>query len=101
MKKNTTKTIIRAELATSLGSTFKLHRFQAEEFLEAMLEEIGAALARGENVKLTNFGTLKLLAKRSRVGRNPKTLQAAEIKARRAISFRPSLKLKARLNRES
>ncbi|MDR1910483.1 MAG: HU family DNA-binding protein [Holosporales bacterium] len=100
MRKSLTKTIIRAGLADSLSRTFKINRLQAEEFLETMLEEIGSALASGESVKLTNFGTLKLLKKKSRMGRNPKTLQMAEIKARRVVLFRPSSKLKARLNHE-
>ncbi|MDR0407253.1 MAG: HU family DNA-binding protein [Holosporales bacterium] len=98
MSTKKTSTVIRAELARALAEAFKIHRLQSEEFLETTLEEIGAALARGESVKLTNFGTFKLLSKKSRLGRNPRTLEPAKIKARRVISFHSSLELKTRLN---
>jgi integration host factor subunit alpha len=92
------RTVIRVELADSLAKAFEVRRFQADEFLETMLEEIGESLANGRNVKLPGFGTFRLLTKESRVGRNPKTLKETEIKARNIVSFHCSLKLKERLN---
>jgi integration host factor subunit alpha len=48
------------------------------------------ALARGENVKISGFGTFVLRDKSARVGRNPKTGVEVPITPRRVLTFRPS-----------
>ena len=48
--------------------------------------------------KITNFGSFSVRHKRSRIGRNPKTGKEAQVPARRMIRFRPSQKLKHRIN---
>ena len=77
-----------------------LTRAEAETLLDETLEEICAALIRGECVSLRSFGTFNVLAKRERIGRNPKNGVAATICARRVISFLPSPILVARVNGE-
>ena len=41
--------------------------------VEDMLEEVCGALAKGETVKLSSFGTFAVRQKSQRMGRNPKT----------------------------
>jgi len=77
-----------------------LTRAEAETLLDETLEEICAALIRGESVSLRSFGTFNVLAKRERIGRNPKNGVAATICARRVISFLPSPILVVRVNGE-
>ena len=48
------------------------------------------ALARGENVKISGFGTFVLRDKSERIGRNPKTGIEVPITPRRVLTFRPS-----------
>ncbi|MDR0662258.1 MAG: HU family DNA-binding protein [Holosporales bacterium] len=96
-----TKTVIRVQLAEVLAREFGLYRFQAENFIETVLEEIGAALASGEEVKVAGFGTFRVVERKGRIGRNPRTQESAEIKARKAIVFRPSGTQKARVNKKS
>ena len=57
-----------------------------------------AALAAGENVKLSSFGSFTLREKRARPGRNPKTKEPVEIMARRVVTFRASPAVKERCN---
>lgn len=80
------------------GCSRRLSRAEAEEIVEAVLEEILEALVRGEPVQLRSFGRFAVRAKRGRLGRNPRTMAAAAISPRRVISFRPSPTLVAQIN---
>ena len=71
-----------------------LSRVEAKNIVETALEEICAALERGEAVKLRAFGTFQVRSKRPRVGRNPKTGEEIPISARRVVTFHASQKLK-------
>jgi integration host factor subunit alpha len=58
---------------------------------------VSDALVRGEQVKLSSFGTFSVRDKNARVGRNPKTGQEAPIPPRRVLTFRPSHLMKDRV----
>ena len=62
-----------------------------------VLRRAAAALAAGEQVKLSGFGNFDLRSKNQRPGRNPKTGEEIPISARRVVTFRPGQKLKARV----
>ena len=53
-------------------------------------EEIRQELAKGNDVKISSFGTFSLRKKKARIGRNPKTGEEATITPRTVISFKPS-----------
>jgi integration host factor subunit alpha len=63
-----------------------------------VLSEITRALAEGETVKLSSFGSFSIRQKGQRVGRNPKTGEEVPILPRRVLVFRPSQVLKTRIN---
>lgn len=77
-----------------------LSRHQAKQLVEAVLEEIVSALAIGEDVKLRGFGRFAVRQKSERPGRNPKTGVGAPIAARKVITFKASVNLKAELDGE-
>ena len=58
---------------------------------------MGNALARGENVKISGFGTFVLRDKSERIGRNPKTGVEVPITSRRVLTFRASQTLRDRI----
>lgn len=64
-----------------------------EMFFESMREILGG----GEPIKLSGFGKFDLRKKEQRPGRNPKTKEEIPITARRVVTFKPSQKLKARV----
>ena len=51
-----------------------------------------------KKVTIKNIGTFKLLYKKERIGRNPKTGKQFLIKSRKVISFIPSKNLNTYLN---
>ena len=58
---------------------------------------VNGALANGESVKISSFGTFSIRDKNARVGRNPKTGEEAPIPPRRVLSFKPSHLMKDRV----
>jgi integration host factor subunit alpha len=95
------KTLTRADLAEAVYRSVGLSRVESSRFVDHVLDEISEALTRGENIKLSSFGSFLVRAKTERVGRNPKTGVEATISARRVMVFRPSNILKARVNGKS
>ncbi len=89
-------TLTRAELADAIHTRVGLSKADAARMVESTLRHISDALVRGENVKLSGFGTLLLRDKRERVGRNPKTGVEVPITPRRVISFRASTTMRKR-----
>lgn len=93
------KTATRADLLDAVyASCPMLSRAEAKEIFEMALEEISAALVRGEPVKLRSFGLFLVRAKRERIGRNPRTGVEVPIKPRRVLTFKPSPVLCASVN---
>lgn len=84
------KTELVARAAEGAGMTKK----DTERVLNAALDAITAALAKGEKVQLTGFGSFEVRTREPRVGRNPKTREAMEIPATRVPAFKPSQVLK-------
>ena len=82
----------RADLSAAVARAVKrLTRREADAVVDDVLEEITAALVRGEQVKLTGFATFTPRHKEARVGRNPWNPEIAiEISPRRVVSFKPS-----------
>ncbi len=68
--------------------------------VESILDMMSDALAEGENVKISGFGTFLLRDKTERLGRNPKTGIEVPITPRRVLTFRASKMLKERVAKE-
>ncbi|MFD2235365.1 integration host factor subunit alpha [Phaeospirillum tilakii] len=92
------RTITRAQLGEAVYQEVGLSRNESADLLEAVLEEIAQALADGETVKISSFGSFSVRAKGQRIGRNPKTGEEVPILPRRVLVFRPSQLLKKRIN---
>lgn len=92
------KTLTRADLAEALVRKVGLPRNESQELVELVLNEISATLTRGENVKLSSFGSFGIRKKGERLGRNPKTGEEVPITPRRVLVFRASNIMKERIN---
>ena len=92
------KTITRADLSEVVYQKVGLSRTESAALVELVLTELADSLARGENVKLSSFGSFLVRQKGERVGRNPKTGEEVPIEPRRVMVFKPSNILKQRIN---
>ncbi|MHA1180076.1 MAG: integration host factor subunit alpha [Alphaproteobacteria bacterium] len=92
------KTLTRADLAEAVVRKVGLPRNESQELVELVLSEISGSLARGEQVKLSSFGSFGIREKGERMGRNPKTGEEVPITPRKVLVFRPSNIMKERIN---
>ena len=92
------RTITRADLSESVFQEVGLSRNESSDLVETILSEAVEALARGESVKISSFGSFTVRDKGQRVGRNPKTGQEVPILPRRVLVFRASNVLKSMIN---
>jgi nucleoid DNA-binding protein len=88
----------KAEIVQRIAAETGCTTAQAEKAVEAILVVIKADLQQGGPVILRRFGTFHVRAKRARLGRNPKTGDAAAIAARRVVRFTAGATLKQRVD---
>src|SRR5436190_21407278 len=97
----TTGTLTRADLTEAVFQAVGLSRTDSAQMVEDMLEEVCSALARGETVKLSSFGTFAVREKSQRMARNPKTGDEVPIAPGRRLVFRPTHVLTAASNAQT
>ena len=76
----------------------KLYQTEVERTVDAILDEIVAAMARGDRVELRDFGTFSVKVRAARVGRNPKTGAQVHVPTKVTPAFKPGKEIRKRLN---
>ncbi len=92
-----TGTLTRADLTETLHRQIGLSRADSSGLVENILAEMSDAMANGENVKISGFGSFVLRDKGGRIGRNPKTGVEVPISPRRVLTFRASQTMRERI----
>jgi len=67
--------------------------------VDAFLDAVKDALARGDGIELRGFGTFKVRRRKARTGRNPRTGEPVEVPARNVPVFQPSTHFRERVDR--
>lgn len=80
----------KTDLISLTAENTGLTKKDTERVVNAMLDAISAAMARGEKVQLSGFGAFDVKDREKRIGRNPHTKEAIEIPATRVPVFKPS-----------
>ena len=91
------KTLTRMDLSEAVFREVGLSRNESAQLVESVLDYMAESLVRGEQVKISSFGTFSVRDKTARVGRNPKTGEEVPINPRRVLTFRPSHLMKDRV----
>ena len=92
------KTITKLDLVNHLNQKMGLNKVESKELVEAFFNEIKKSLTDSEEVKISGFGNFKILNKKERPGRNPKTGEPAIISARRVVTFKAGQKLRKKMS---
>jgi len=87
-----------AQLADQIAAQGGITKAQAKTLVDAFLDAIRDAAAKGEEVSLPGFGKFKVQAKPARTGRNPSTGAAIQIAASKKLVFQPAKVLKDAVN---
>jgi integration host factor subunit alpha len=75
-----------------------LSRREIKRLVDSVIEEMTAALVRGETVKLHDFGSFVVRGKGHRSGRNPRTGERVPIEPRKVVVFKASPRFKEVMN---
>ena len=89
-----TKTELAQILAAQNHATLK----SAEEVVNLFFGAMAEALAEGDRVEIRGFGSFSIREYGSYTGRNPRTGERLEVKAKRSPFFKASRELLDRLN---
>ena len=92
--------MVKSELIQKLCNSYpNILRKDIEKVLDIIFLEITEALRRGESIEIRGFGTYKIIKRKARLGRNPKTSESVQIPAKKAIKWKMSKILYNRLNK--
>ena len=94
-KKATTPTTITLKhLAAALAEDHEMSKKQAEALLTDLVDRITKHLKKGERIRIVGLGILQVRKRAARMGRNPATGEAIQIKASKKVAFRAAKELK-------
>ena len=82
------------DLVREIAQKHNLPAKQVQTVVDATFATIREAMAQGEKVTLTGFGSFEVAQRGEREGRNPRTGQRITIAARKSPQFRAGSELK-------
>ena len=88
----------KADLIDAVAENSDLTKASAARALDSAIENITNALKGGNSVTLVGFGTFTVRQREARMGRNPRTGEAIQIKASRVPGFKAGKAPKDALN---
>ncbi len=86
------------DLIDAVARDTELTKEKAGQAVEAALNHIKATMKNGQEVRIPDFGTLKVTLRKARDGRNPMTGATIKIPESRVPKFTPAKGLKDALN---
>ena len=91
-------TLKKQDIAEAIRANLGVPHSEAGLITESILKVLKNTLASGEDVLISRFGKFQINDKDARKGRNPKTGETMILESRRVVTFKPSEKLRNRLN---
>lgn len=91
----------KADIVERVSERIGVTKKDSQDLVESVFSLLKSTLESGEKIKISGFGNFEVKPKKDRRGRNPQTGETITIEARRILSFKPSMRLKTAINRES
>ncbi len=88
----------KTQLIQKIAENGNMTKKDAEVALNAVVAAVADAVAAGEKVQISGFGSFDVKARDARTGRNPKTGEAVEIAASKRVVFTAAQSLKDKIN---
>ena len=88
----------KGELITKVAENANLTKAQATDAVNCVLDSVRDSLKDGDKAAILGFGTFSVTHKPARTGRNPRTGESMQIKAKNVVKFKPGKDLAASVN---
>ncbi len=88
----------KTELIAAVAASAELSKKDAEKAVNAFVDVIGDALAKGDKIQLIGFGSFEVRERGERKGRNPRTKEDIIIPASKAPVFKAGKALKDKVS---
>jgi nucleoid DNA-binding protein len=87
--------LIKQDIVHNVVERTGLPRTKAEAAVDTVFEGLKQALAAGERIELRGFGVFSVRARKTGIGRNPRTGTEVNIAPGKAVRFKPGKELHA------
>jgi len=94
------KNFTRKELSKNIFKSLGFSKNFSSKFIDSFFDVLSEELFKGNKIKLSSFGTFKVVKKNERIGRNPKTKVESKISPRRVVKFQAALNIKLKINKK-
>lgn len=91
-------TLTIANLTDTIAAASQITKKAAKEQVDTVVALLIQALVAGDSVRLHGLGTLSVVDRAGRAGRNPQTGEALDIPAYKAVKFKTAQSLKDAVN---
>lgn len=88
------ESVSKKDLVSAVAKKANLSQGQTSAVVDALFDEIAAALKDGKKVRLIGFGTFEVRERAARRGVNPQTKASMDIPASKSPAFKPGKELK-------
>jgi len=82
------------EIAITVAKKLNVTQKIAAQVLDSLIEEMKAALSRGERIEIRDFGVFSVREAKEKKARNPRTNEVVIVPARKRIKFVPGKRMK-------
>ncbi len=89
------------ELIAEVAERSDLTKAKAAEAIDAFIEVVSKAMAKGEEIRLVGFGTFATVTRKATQGRNPRTGAVIKIAASNKPKFKAGKALVEMVNKSS
>ncbi len=94
--------MIKSELVQKIADQYpELYQRDAENVVNAILDEIVDALAKGDRVEIRGFGAFSVKKRDARLGRNPRTGEHVSVAEKVVPVFKAGKEMRSRLNMDA
>ena len=87
--------MVKNDIVTEVVTRTGLSKTKAEIAVETVFETMKRAMARGDRIELRGFGVFNIRARKTGIGRNPRTGEEVTIPPGKAVRFKPGKDLQA------
>ena len=81
--------VIKLDIVNEVVGRTGITKTRAEMAVETVFDTLKKALAAGERIELRGFGVFNVKARKTGVGRNPRTGEEVSITPGKAVRFKP------------